>query len=81
MASVITGLPERLTEETATRPELPMHRDGPVEVYYMPFDSVNPSAWVVLTGTCPGRHQILNAVEEARHVLREGAANREGTDR
>jgi hypothetical protein len=72
MAPVIAGLPGWLTEETVTRPELLVHRDGPVEVYYTPFDWVNTGARIVLIGICPGRHQMLVAVREARRVLVKG---------
>jgi hypothetical protein len=72
MAPVIAGLPGTLTEETVTRPELLVHRGGPVEVYYTPFDWVNTGARIVLIGICPGRRQMLIAVREARRVLVEG---------
>jgi hypothetical protein len=72
MAPVITGLPASLTELTVTRPELLVHRDGPVEVYYTPFDSVNTGARIVMVGICPGRHQMLPAVRQARRVLLAG---------
>jgi len=72
MAPVIRGLPGWLTEETVTRPELLVHRAGAVEVYYTPFDSVNAGAQIVLIGICPGRHQMLLAVREARRVFLEG---------
>jgi hypothetical protein len=72
MAPVITGLPARLTEETVTHLDLLVHRVGPVEVYYTPFDWVNTGTRVVLVGICPGRHQMLLAVREARRVLLEG---------
>jgi len=72
MAPVIEQLPDWLPEETITRPELLIHRDGPVEVFYTPFDSVNTKAKVVLVGICPGRHQMFLAVQEARRVLRAG---------
>jgi hypothetical protein len=72
MAPMIAGLSDALTEETITRPELLVHRDGPVEVYYTPFDWVNTGARIVLIGICPGRRQMLIAVREARRVLAEG---------
>lgn len=72
MAPLITGLPAWLTEETVTQPSLLVHRDGPVDVYYTPFDWVNTDARIVLIGICPGRHEMLRAVREARRVLVEG---------
>src|SRR5450755_4828943 len=72
MAPVITALPARLTAETVTQSDLLVHRDGPVEVYYTPFDWVNTGARVVLVGICPGLHQMLLAVREARRVLLGG---------
>jgi hypothetical protein len=72
MAPVIAGLPERLTEKNVTRPELLVHRHGPVGVYYTPFDWVNTRARMVLVGICPGRQQMRIAVQEARRVLVTG---------
>jgi len=72
MAPMIAGLPGTLTDETVACPELLVHRDGAVEVYYTPFDWVNTAARVVLVGICPGRHQMLIAVREAGRVLKEG---------
>ena len=76
MAPVISQLPDGLTEDTVTRPELLVHRAGPVEIFYTPFDWVNTSARLVLVGICPGRHQMLLAVQEARRVLRAGGPSR-----
>lgn len=58
----------------ATSPALCMTSDGPLSVYYAPFDWVNPGARVVLVGITPGRTQAVNALVEAKRQLTSGAA-------
>lgn len=54
-----------------------MATEGPVSVYYAPFELVNPQAKVVLVGITPGRTQAANALGEAKRALLEGAQNAE----
>lgn len=49
-----------------------MHRDGELEVYYAPFEWVNPSAKVVFVGMTPGKVQANNALVEAQRALVDG---------
>ncbi|MCV5217164.1 hypothetical protein OFC53_38665, partial [Escherichia coli] len=42
-------------------PELKMMSDGPFEVYYSPFDAVNPRAKICIVGISPGKTQADNA--------------------
>lgn len=51
---------------------LRMHRDGELEVYYAPFEWVNPLAKVVLVGITPGKSQADIALTEAQRALAEG---------
>lgn len=58
------GLPE----------ELLLDRDGPLSVYYAPFDYVNETARVVIVGITPGRTQAVNALLEAQRQIRAGGS-------
>ncbi|GGY46464.1 hypothetical protein [Pseudoduganella albidiflava] len=55
-------------------PAFLLDRDGPFEVNYIPFESVNLAARVVLVGLTPGFVQWRNAVAEAQVQLRGGAS-------
>lgn len=54
-----------------------MAQDGPVSVYYAPFEWVNPQARVVLVGITPGRTQAANALSEAKRAMQEDARDTE----
>lgn len=58
----------------ASAPDLELATDGPLSVYYAPFDYVNPNARVVLVGITPGRTQAFNALIEAKRQLELGAS-------
>ena len=47
-----------------------LDRDGPVSVYYAPFDYIDGDAKIVIAGITPGKTQMLNALREARKQLR-----------
>ena len=48
-------------------------QDGKLTSHYIPFDSVNAAARVVLVGITPGFTQWINAMREAQLQLRRGA--------
>jgi hypothetical protein len=50
--------------------KLLLDRDGPVSVYYAPFDYINRDAKIVIAGITPGKTQMLNALREVRKQLR-----------
>ncbi|QDE41203.1 hypothetical protein FIV34_19350 [Luteibacter pinisoli] len=52
---------------------LRMASDGRHEIYYAPFDFLNPHAKIVLVGIAPGRAQALVALDTARSQLLAGA--------
>ena len=52
-----------------------LDRDGPVSVYYAPFDYINRDAKIVIAGITPGKTQMLNALREARKQLLNGASH------
>lgn len=56
-------------------PGLLIDASGPVKVYYVPFDYINPRALIVLVGITPGPTQMVNANNEARRVLLSGKSN------
>ena len=56
---------------------LRMAGEGPLEVYYSPFEWVNEDARVVLVGITPGRVQAANALAEAKRQLAGGADGRQ----
>jgi hypothetical protein len=49
------------------------HRGKALTVAYAPFDHLNRNARVVIVGITPGRHQMREALREARRLLRAGA--------
>jgi hypothetical protein len=55
--------------------------DGKVEVYYAPFEALNPQARLVLVGITPGRVQASNALTEAGRQLAAGATSAEAMRR
>jgi hypothetical protein len=54
-----------------------MVEDGPLSVYYAPFDWVNTNARVVLVGITPGKTQMENALAEAKRAILDGAPDSE----
>jgi hypothetical protein len=53
-------------------PSLLLDKADDLEVYYAPFDYVNPQARVVLVGITPGLQQAVNALNAARSALQAG---------
>lgn len=53
-------------------PRLLMDASGDVNIYYAPFEHLNPSARLVLVGITPGPTQMTNANNEARRALLAG---------
>lgn len=58
-------------------PRLLMEQEGALQVYYAPFEYVNPGARLVLVGITPGPTQMFNANTEARRVLLSGGSDLE----
>jgi hypothetical protein len=58
-------------------PSLRMAAEGQIEIFYAPFEAVNPQAKLVLVGITPGRVQAANALAEARRQLAAGATSGE----
>ncbi|WP_202594173.1 hypothetical protein, partial [Frateuria defendens] len=58
-------------------PRLLMDSSGDVQIYYAPFEYINPSARIVLVGITPGPTQMVNANNEARRALQAGKPSTE----
>lgn len=61
------------TERTALPENLLIDSEGPLSVYYSPFDYINEKASVVICGITPGLYQAIQALKVAREKLLEGA--------
>jgi hypothetical protein len=73
-AERLAALPDDLSEEQIIRPELLLWGHGPLSIYYVPFERVNPAAKVFLVGLTPGRQQMWRASMAAARALRERLA-------
>jgi hypothetical protein len=62
----------RLTKDDLLVAQLLLHQQGALEIYYAPFDYVNPDAKVVLIGITPGWRQIEIAYRAAQQALADG---------
>lgn len=62
-----------LAGDPSLNEKLRIAQDGLVEVYYAPFEYINPKARIVIVGITPGRTQMLNALRECRRQLDAGA--------
>jgi hypothetical protein len=58
-------------------PRLLMERCGDIEVFYAPFEYLNPQARVVLVGITPGPTQMVEANNEARRALLAGSTHQD----
>lgn len=52
---------------------LQIAKDGKLSVHYIPFDTLNTDARVVVVGITPGVTQLVNALREAQKQLNAGA--------
>jgi hypothetical protein len=73
-AERLAALPDDLSEEQIIRPEFLLWEHGPLSIYYVPFERVNPVAKVFLVGLTPGRQQMWRASMAAARALRERLA-------
>lgn len=62
---------------TVRDPRLLIEQEGAVQVFYAPFEYINPTARIVLVGITPGPTQMVNANTEARRVLLAGGSDAE----
>lgn len=57
-----------------------MEAQGNLQIYYAPFEYINPSAKIVLVGITPGPTQMVNANNEARRALQGGRSGTEAIE-
>ncbi|MHB1468665.1 MAG: hypothetical protein ACYCSI_08250 [Solirubrobacteraceae bacterium] len=75
-ADAIRELPGgRLSIEELRGPRFRLQTEGPIEVFYTPFDHVNEHARVTLIGITPGWQQMRSAYEAARDLLTQNVPN------
>lgn len=75
-SSVIKRLSTAELNESVPLPEdLRIAKEDDVEVWYAPFEYINPSARIVIAGITPGRTQMMNALRECRAQLDRGASD------
>ncbi|MFT3809414.1 MAG: hypothetical protein QM698_05800 [Micropepsaceae bacterium] len=53
---------------------------GDIVVSYAPFDYCNSDAKIVIVGITPGHQQMVNALSEARRLLKSGANNEKSAE-
>src|SRR5574337_382402 len=70
----IRALPvrERIERSDLLIPSLRLHQENNIEIYYAPFDAVNPAAAIVLLGITPGWTQMEIAYRVARREMAAG---------
>ena len=78
-ADVLRSLPEDLTEEGVTCPELRLFRDERVSIYFWPGKLPNPAGRVLFVGLTPGRFQLWEATKAAAEALRGGVTPAEAS--
>lgn len=71
-APALSMLPTQFAQDQPLPASLRLSGDSRFEVFYAPFDYVNPTARVVLVGITPGRAQALKAIATARDCLLAG---------
>ena len=74
---VLAALPVDLRQTDASRPELLLYSNGPLEIYYAPVDAVNETARILIVGIMPGRQQAALALQEASRAMAEGIEDQE----
>jgi hypothetical protein len=65
------------TAPVARDPRMIIEQQGDIQVFYAPFEYINPEARIVLVGITPGPTQMVNANNVARRALSEGYSNEE----
>ena len=71
---------ERLPDDTVGDADLApfeLDRDGPIQIFYAPFDWLNLSARVVISGITPGRNSMVTALQASKEALKAGLAREE----
>ena len=80
-APVLSSLPTDFAGDIPLPASLRIAGDGRFDVFYAPFDHVNPEARVVLVGITPGQVQAIEAIGTARRCLLAGMSEGEACER
>lgn len=68
----IKTLPEKMGRHNLLQPAFLLEKENQIEIYYAPFDYLNPQAKVVTVGITPGWNQMLLSYVQARDSLLQG---------
>lgn len=81
-AAILDLPPEgELTREQLLSDDFAVAQSGRFEVFYAPFDYVNPNARIMIVGVTPGWTQMEAAFVEARAALASGSSDEEALKR
>jgi hypothetical protein len=67
---------KKISKSTITNNKFLVNKEDNIEIYYAPFDYVNPKAKVMIVGITPGLQQMLQSFE----VINEGKSLKEVKD-
>ena len=67
---------KKISKSTITNNKFLVNKEGNIEIYYAPFDYVNPKAKIMIVGITPGLQQMLQSFE----VINEGKSTKEVKD-
>ncbi|SEN20223.1 hypothetical protein [Lihuaxuella thermophila] len=73
----IKALPDKIEKHHLLQPGFLLHKESRLEIYYAPFDYLNPKAKVVTVGITPGWNQMLLSYVQARDSLLQGLSPEE----
>jgi len=68
MAEVLAAMPPIVDPTDVLRPELLLFKQGSLSLRYCPFDTVNPTAKVLIIGITPGLRQMFLSCQEAQRA-------------
>lgn len=71
-AETLSRLPPELSGKEVERPELLLHRDRRIDLYFAPLDRVDPGATVLLVSLSPTRAELHLALTVVADRLRAG---------
>jgi hypothetical protein len=71
----IAALPDEVRQEDVLNDGFLLGREGPLAVYYAPFDWINVDARIVILGLTPGWKQARIGLETVRDALRRGQSD------
>lgn len=67
---------KKIDKESVMSKTFLLSKDGNIEIYYAPFDYINPKAKIVIVGITPGLQQMI----QSYHAIKDGKSLREVKD-